>query len=70
MYCTGVGIATGYGMDDRGVGFHVSVGSRILTFPYVQAAIRAHPASYPMSTGGYIPRDKAAEAWSWPLISN
>jgi hypothetical protein len=29
-----VGIATGYGMDDRGVGFRVPVGSGIVTSPY------------------------------------
>jgi hypothetical protein len=28
-----VGIATGYGLDDRGVGVRVPVGSRILSFP-------------------------------------
>jgi hypothetical protein len=26
-------------------------------------------ASYPMGTGGSFPADKAAGAWSWPLIS-
>jgi hypothetical protein len=29
----------------------------------------AHPASYPMGTRGSFSRGKAAEAWSWPLIS-
>jgi hypothetical protein len=29
-----VGIATGYGLDDRGAGVQVPVGSRILTTPY------------------------------------
>jgi hypothetical protein len=28
-----VGVATGYGLDDRGVGVRVPVGSRIFTFP-------------------------------------
>jgi hypothetical protein len=28
-----VGIATGYGLDDRGVGFRVPVGSRIFSSP-------------------------------------
>jgi len=27
----------------------------------------AHPASYPMGTGGSFPGGKAAGAWSWPL---
>jgi hypothetical protein len=29
-----VGIATGYGLDDLGVGVGVPVGSRIFTFPF------------------------------------
>jgi hypothetical protein len=29
-----VSIATGYGLDDRGNGVHVPVGSRIFTSPY------------------------------------
>jgi hypothetical protein len=29
-----VGLATGYGLEDRGVGLRVPVGSRIFTFPY------------------------------------
>jgi hypothetical protein len=34
----------------------------------VQNASGAHPASYPMGTGGSFSGDKAAGAWSWPLI--
>jgi hypothetical protein len=30
----GAGIATGYGLDDRGVEVRVPVGSKILTSPY------------------------------------
>jgi hypothetical protein len=40
-----VGIATSYGLDDRGVG--------------VQAGSGAHPTSYPMGTGGIFPGGKA-----------
>jgi hypothetical protein len=29
----------------------------------------AHPASYPMSTGGSFPGGKATGLWSWPLTS-
>jgi len=29
----------------------------------------AHPASYPMGTGGSSLGSKAAGAWSWPLTS-
>jgi hypothetical protein len=45
-----VGIATGYGLDDRGVGVRVQTGSEV------------HPASYPMGTGGSFPGGKAARA--------
>jgi len=30
---------------------------------HVQTGSGAHPASYPMSTGGSLPGDKAAGAW-------
>jgi hypothetical protein len=56
-----VGIATGYGLDDRGVGVRVHV---------VQTGSGVHPTSYPMCTGGSFPGGKAAEAWSRPLISS
>jgi hypothetical protein len=56
-----VGIATGYGLDGRGVGVRVHV---------VQTGSGVHPTSYPMDTGGSFPAGKAAGAWSWPLISN
>jgi hypothetical protein len=35
----------------------------------VQNGSGDHPASYPMSTRGFLPGDKAAGAWSWPLTS-
>jgi hypothetical protein len=47
-----VGIATGYGLDDRGVGVRVPVGSRISFLRVVQTGSGAHPTSYPM-----VPRD-------------
>jgi hypothetical protein len=30
----------------------------------------AHPASYPISTGGCFPANKAAGPWDWPLTSS
>jgi hypothetical protein len=60
VYCTrlesrdsSVGIATVYGLDDRGVGVRVPVGSRISLLHVVQTGSGAHPASYPMGTGGF-----------------
>jgi len=35
----------------------------------VQNGSGAHPASYPMGTGGSFLGGKAAGAWSWPLAS-
>jgi hypothetical protein len=50
-----VGIATGYGLDDRGVGVRVTVRSRIFTSPIVQTGSGVHPTSYMMGTGGSFP---------------
>jgi hypothetical protein len=45
-----VGIATGYGLDDRGVGVRVPVGSRIFFLHVVQTGSGAHPTSYSMDS--------------------
>jgi hypothetical protein len=50
-----VGIATTYGLDDRGVGVRVPVG-------IVQTGSEVHPTSYPIGTEGSFPGGKAAEA--------
>jgi hypothetical protein len=62
---TSVGIALGYGLDDRGsrVRFPAGVGNFSLHHR-VQNGSGAHPASYPMGTRGSFPRDKAAGASS------
>jgi hypothetical protein len=57
-----VGIATGYGLDDRGVGVRIPVGSRILSSSLVQTGSGAHSSSYPVGTGGPFPGGKAAGA--------
>jgi hypothetical protein len=57
-----VGIATGYGLDDRGFGVQVPLGVRIVTSPLVQTGSGVHPTSYPMGTGGSFPGGKAAGA--------
>jgi hypothetical protein len=65
-----VGIALGYGLDDRGsmVWFPTGAGNFSLHHR-VQNGSGAHQASYPMGTGGSFPGSKAAGAWSWPLPS-
>jgi hypothetical protein len=53
---TAVGIATGYWLDDRGIGFRVPVGSRIFTSPCRPNRLWGPPpTSYPMGTGGSFP---------------
>jgi hypothetical protein len=55
-----VGIALGYGLDDRGSGVRFPVGAG--NFPLsrcVQNGSGAHPASYPMGTRGSFPGSKA-----------
>jgi hypothetical protein len=64
-----VGVATGYGLDDRGVGVRVLVRPRIFSL-VVQTGSGAHPASYLIGTGGSFPGGKVAGPWSWPLISS
>jgi hypothetical protein len=62
-----VGIATGYGQNDRGVGLHVPVGSRILTSPYRPDRLWGPPN---ILSNGYPGGSKAAGAWGWRLTSN
>jgi hypothetical protein len=35
----------------------------------VQNSSGTHPSSYPMGTGGSLPRGEAVVLWNWPLIS-
>jgi hypothetical protein len=58
-----VGIALGYGLDDRGfrVRFPAGAGKFVLHHR-VQNVSGAHPASYPMDTRGSFPGGKAAGA--------
>jgi hypothetical protein len=50
-----VGIATGYGLEDRGVGIRVPVVSRISLLHVVQTDSGAYPSSYSMGNGGSFP---------------
>jgi hypothetical protein len=64
-----VGIATADGLDDRRSEFDSRRGWKFFSSPPRPDRLWAHPASYPMGTGGSFPGGKAARAWSWPLIS-
>jgi hypothetical protein len=59
-----VGIALGYGLDDRGsrVRFQAGAGNFSLHHRYVRNGSGAHPTSYPMGTRGSFPGGKAAGA--------
>jgi hypothetical protein len=58
-----VGIALGYGLDDRGSRVRFQAGAGNFSLHHrVQNGSGAHPASYPMGTRGSFPVDKAAEA--------
>jgi hypothetical protein len=52
-------MATGYELDDRGVGVRVPVGSSFLHV--VQTGSGAYPASCPMGPGALSPRVKRQE---------
>jgi hypothetical protein len=55
-----VGIVTGYRLDDRGDEVRVPIGSKIFSLHVVHTGSGAHPASYPMGTGGSFLWGKAA----------
>jgi hypothetical protein len=56
-----VGIAMGYGLDDRGSRVRFPAAAGNFSFHHsVQNGSGAHPASYPMGTGGSFLGGKAA----------
>jgi hypothetical protein len=58
-----VGIALGYGLNDRGSRVRFLAGAENFSLHHhVQNSSGAHPASYPMGTRSSIPRGKAAGA--------
>jgi hypothetical protein len=56
-----VGIATGYGLDDRGFGVRVPVGSKIFSSPRPDR-FWGSPSLHLMGNGGSYPGSKAAGA--------
>jgi hypothetical protein len=50
--------------------FETPYGQEFSLLHVVQTGSGAHPASYPMATGGFFPGGEAAGAWSWPLTSS
>jgi hypothetical protein len=69
-YLISVGIATGYWLDDRGVGIRLPEWvSYYFLLHSVQTGSPVHPASHQMGTGGSFPGGKAAGARSKLLNS-
>jgi hypothetical protein len=58
-YVNTVSIATGYRLDNQGVGIRVK-GKQFLLLHIVQTGSGVHPTSYTKNTGGYFPGGKAA----------
>jgi hypothetical protein len=58
------------GIGTEGSEFEFRWGQEFSLLHVVQTGSGAHPASYPMGTGGSLSEVKAAGAWSWPLISS
>jgi hypothetical protein len=52
-----VGIATGYGLDDRGLGVRVPVGCRISTSPFRLDRLWGPPNLLPSGYWGMFPED-------------
>jgi hypothetical protein len=61
-----VGIATSYGLDDRGVGVRVPIGSRIFASPYQPFRLGCPLSLLSSGYQGLFPGGKVAGAWSWP----
>jgi hypothetical protein len=58
-----VGIALGYGLDDRGSGVRYPDGAGNFSLHHrIQNGSGAHPTSYPMGTRGSFPGGEAAGA--------
>jgi hypothetical protein len=51
-------------------GVQISAGTGNFSLHHrVQNGYGAHPASYPMYTGGSFPGGKSAKAWTWPFTA-
>jgi hypothetical protein len=65
-----VRIATGYGLDNWGIGVRIPVGSRIFSSPRHPDRLWNLPNLPSNGYWGCFPGGEVAGAWSWPLTSN
>jgi hypothetical protein len=65
-----VGIATGYGLDDWGIGVWEPVGSRIFSSPRRPDRLWGPFNFLSNEYQEFLPTSNAAEAWSGPLTSS
>jgi hypothetical protein len=65
-----VGMATGYGLDYRGVGVRVPVGARIFSSPRRPDRLWGPPSLLSNRYWQLFPRGKSAGAWNWSLRSS
>jgi hypothetical protein len=64
-----VGIATGYGLEGRGVGVRVPAEARFSFLHVVQTGSGAHSASYPVGTGSSLVKRRGSEPGHSPQIN-
>jgi hypothetical protein len=65
----GTGIATAYGLDDRGFGVRIPVSSRIFSSTRCSDRPLRPPSLLSNRYQGLFPGGEVAGAWSWSLTS-
>jgi hypothetical protein len=69
IFSKGAGIATGYGLNNRGGRVPVQVGSRIFISPHRPDRFWGPLSLLYNGYRGLFPRSKAVSSWSWSLTS-
>jgi hypothetical protein len=64
-----IGIATGYGLDDQGVGYRLLMGSKLSLLHIIQTGTGAHPSSHTKRILNSFRENKEAGLWILELPS-